>query len=221
MKRIFRIVLFSALTLILLAACGAEEGTPTAGGTTVPDTTGSPSPVGTETAGTETTGTEDTTATVDLTGTAPATDTTQTAETETTATPGGPGTEEVILLECQFCIEGMGNALLVLPEASVFDIVSPSTPGPDTGCNTVDTFGGRQVVLCRGEENISITLDICTNGECTQFEVELQPCPDTGTPGPGVTDTPGAGETGTPTAATGATGTPTPAAGSPTATPTP
>lgn len=231
MKNMSRIFLFSALMLMLLTACAPEEGTPTVVGTLPGDLTASPPALETETPGTaetETTLTAETaeaTATVDLTGTVPATDTTQTAGTATTETLGTPVTgADVILLECQFCLEGMGNAVLVIPEAATFEMVtstaSLSTPGPDTGCTTVDTFGGRQVLLCRGEENTSITLDICVDGNCTQLEVELQSCPDTV---PGVTDTPGFGP-GTPGPTITITPTPggvtdTPAG--PTSTPTP
>lgn len=180
------------------------------------DETETPGAVETEIT-TTTAETPETTATADLTGTAPATDTTATAETGTaiTGTPGIPVTGDVIVLECQFCIEGMGHTLLVFPETSTFEMVGSdaalSTPGPDTGCTMVDSFGGRQVVLCRGEENTSLALDICANGtDCTQVVVELQSCPDILTPGPGVTDTPtpAAGATDTPTSA--ATATPTP-----------
>ena len=229
MKKISRIFLFSALTLmLLLSACGGEEGTPTAGGTVLPNETATEAPAteapaatdSTLTAGTETTGTAET---AETTATEAAT---QAAGTATTETPGTPAAgPEVILLECQFCLEGMGNALLVFDDTATFEMVtdstSLSTPGPDTGCNMVDTFGGRQVVLCRGEENTSLTLNICTDGNnCTQVEVELQSCPDTGTAQPGATDTPAAGVP-TNTAAAEVTATDTPDVGVPTATPTP
>ena len=114
----------------------------------------------------------------------------------------------------------MGNAVLVIPEAATFELVTTAAPGPDTGCTSVDAFGGRQVVLCRGEENTTLTLDICTDTtNCTQLEIELQPCLETGTPAPGATDTPGAGvptDTTTPTP-----GGPTDTPGGPTSTPTP
>jgi hypothetical protein len=228
MKKISRLFLFGALTLVLMiAACAPAEGTAPVADTPIPgDLTASPSPVETETTGTaETATTEpgatlDTTATVDLTTTPAATDTTQTA---TTQTPGVPVTgADLILLECQFCIEGMANAVLVLPETATFEMVADaaalSTPGPDTGCTTVDTFSGRQVVICRSQENTSLTLDICMNGtDCTQLLVELQSCPVTGTPA--ATDTPGAG-VGTATDTPAATVTDTPAvADTPTPTP--
>ena len=124
MKKISRLFLFGALAVVLLtAACAPEEGTSTAVGTLLPDDpTSSPSPAATEgtvTAETETTSTAatETTATVDLTGTAPAaTDTPQTAATDTTQTPSIPVTGDLILLECQFCVENMAHALLVLSD---------------------------------------------------------------------------------------------------------
>lgn len=211
------------MTLVLLiAACAPEEGTPIVVNTPVPgDLTASPPVSETNTAGTE--ATLDTTATVDLTTTPATTDTTQTVATDTTQTAGVPVTgADLILLECQYCIEGMAHALLVIPETATFetitDTASLSTPGPDTGCTTVDTFSGRQVVICRSQENTSLTLNICMNGtDCTQLLVELQSCPQVGTPA--ATETPGAG-VATNTPAADATATDTPAAAD-TPTPTP
>ena len=208
MKNVSRIFLFGVLMFLLLAACTGQQGTPTAIGTAAPgNETAYPGP-GTETTEiaatdvTETAATLDTTATVDLTGTPLATDTTQ--------TPGVPVIGS-IRLECQFCIEGVAHALLVLPETTTFEVLadsaSLSTPGPDMGCNTVDSFNGRQIVICRGEENTSFNVNICTDGtNCTQLLVELQTCP-LGTPQPGATETPG-GPTNTPTTG-GPTNTPT------------
>ena len=218
MKKISRLFLFSALAIILLtAACAPEEEETPTGVATLPPVDLTPSPLATD--GTGTAGTE-TTATPDLTGTAPAaTDTTQTVATDTTQTSSIPVTgDEVILLECQFCVESMAHAVLVLSDVATFELVTSastlSTPGPDTGCETVQTFGGRQVVLCRAEENTSISLNICRDGNCTELEVDLQSCPDSNTPGAatntpapgGVTDTPQA----SPTTGGTATSTPTP-----------
>jgi len=218
MKKISRLFLFGALILMLLTtACSGQEGSPTPAGTTGPgEETSYPPPAETEVTETAETGTAspeatlDTTPTVDLSATAAATDTTE--------TPGVPVTgTDLILLECQFCIEGVAHAMLVLPDTATFESVADtatlSTPGPEMGCNTVDTFNGRQIVICRGEENTSLSLNICTDGNnCTQMLVELQTCPDVATAQPGATDTPGAG---TPTSTPGAgveTDTPTPAA---------
>jgi hypothetical protein len=206
MKKISHYLLLGVLALVLLTACAGQEGSPTAVGTTIPgNETSYPPPA--ETASPE--ATLDMTPTVNVSATAPAA--TETTGTAATPTPGIPVTgTDLILLECQFCIEGMAHTMLVLPDTAIFETVadtaSLSTPGPDMGCNTVDTFNGRQIVICRAEENTSLNLNVCTDGNnCTQLLVELQTCPDTNqpgvtnTPGAGVpTDTPGVGATDTP-----------------------
>ena len=209
MNKISRFLLFGALTLVLLTACTGQEGSPTAVGTTVPaDVTAIFPPVVSQTAeiATNAAGTVDTTATID------------------TATPGVPLTgSDVILLECQYCIQGIAHALLVLPDTASYETVADtatlSTPGPDMGCNTVDTYQGRQVVICRAQENTSLNLNICTDGNnCQQLLVELQSCPlsqngtleanGTNTPEPGLPkNTPVGGTTDTPVVVT-ATSTP-------------
>ena len=192
MKKICRLILCSALTLILLTACAGQEGSATPIGTILGNEfTQTPPGAATETTETAATSPEATleAATLDVSATAP-------AATDTTLTPSVPITgADSILLECQFCIEGIAHALLVLPDTATFETVadtaSLSTPGPDMGCNTVDTFNGRQIVICRGEANTSINLNICTDGNnCTQLLVELQDCPDANPSG--VTNTPGA-----------------------------
>lgn len=198
MKKNIRIFLFGALIILILSACAGQEGSPTAVEPTLPseETLSYPPPLedATETA----------TTLPEATLEATATDTTQTPSIPVTGT-------DLILLECQFCIEDMAHAMLVLPDTATFetiaDIATLSTPGPDMGCNTVDTFNGRQIVICRGAENTSLNLNICADdANCTQLLVELQSCPDTTQPG--VTDTPDA-----------ALPTDTPGAGVPTDTP--
>jgi hypothetical protein len=110
----------------------------------------------------------------------------------------------------------MAHALLVIPEVATFELAT-TVAGANTGCNTVDTFNGRQVVLCRAEENTSITVNICIDGNnCTELLVDLQACPvSASTSEPGApTNTPepgGATDTPEPSPTTGgATSTPTP-----------
>lgn len=190
-----RIFLFCALALVLLTAACAEA-TPTTIATSGPiGGLASPTAIGTEVGGTP-----DTTATIDAATAVGSTDITATAivGTDQTSTPAVPVTGvELTLLECQYCIEGMAHALLILPDTASFETVAGtaaiSPPGSDTGCNTVDTYNGRQVVLCRSQENTSLNLNICTDGNnCAQLLVELQDCPDVVQPG--VTNTPGAGD---------------------------
>jgi len=224
MKRISNVFWFGGLTLILLAACTGQDGSPTATatvvGTTIPgDQTATQPPLGTDSASTATAATPALAGTlgVDLTATIPtSTNIEGAAATGAAQTPGVPVTgADLILLERQFCIEGMAYALLVLPDTAMFQTVADtatlSTPGPDMGCNTVDIYNGRQVVICRGQQNTSLNLNICVDGNsCTPLLVELQSCPQAGAPQPGtaVTDSPGAGVVPTSTVGIGITDTP-------------
>lgn len=212
MKKISRIFLFGALTLVLLTAACTEATATTiatsgpigrlASATALADMAGTPvaSLDTTLTAGTAT----------PLAGTA-TTGAAMTTSPDSAGTPGVPVTgADLVLLECQYCIQGMAHALLVLPDTATFetiaDTASGATPGPDTGCNTVDTYNGRQVVICRGQENTSMNLNICTDSNnCTQLLVELQSCPVTNPSG--ATNTPEASAP-TSTAAIGVTDTP-------------
>jgi hypothetical protein len=220
MNKFSRMFLFCALALVLLtAACASEEGTPTAAETLLPvDLTPSPAVTddGTLTAETET---PSTTETLEVTETTTPEAAQLTPTADGSQTPSIPVTgDEVILLECQFCVDNMAHALLVISEAATFELVTTAA-GADTGCNTVDTFNGKQVVLCRAEENTSITVNICTDGtNCTELLVDLQACPvSANTPEPGgVTNTP---EPGAATATD--TPEPSPTTGGVTSTPTP
>lgn len=221
MKKISRLFLFGALSLALLMAACAEATPTTIVVPTQPvEETASPPPLGTDATGSPV-GTLGTTAIVE-TATVPAgTEGTQAPGADTTQTAEVPVTgADLILLECQFCIEDTAHALLVLPDTAAFEIVADtaSAPGPDTGCNSVDTYNGRQVILCRSQENTSINLNICTDANnCTQLLVELQDCPDVVQPGAPAT---GTLEIGVPTntGEVGVTDTPVPSV-NPTATP--
>jgi hypothetical protein len=156
---------------------------------------------------------------------------TQTPGIGTTATPGIPVTgQDIVLVECQFCVGTRAHALLVLPDTATFQITSPSvspTTTVDTrpNCTTVEINNGRQVVLCSGPELTPLVVNICTDASnCTDFPVDLLACPLTqgGTVNPDGTQTPGnAGAAATSTTSPGgsATSTATPLSGTaPTAT---
>lgn len=203
MKKTSRLFLLGALILVMLtAACGAEEGaTPTLVGTSVPgeaDLTSTPLGGDVETtqtaetetattAETATAGGDGTTPTVSATaGVATQATTDGTAAAGTTRTPGIPVTgPDIILVECQFCVDTMAHALLVLPDTATFEVVSPpastttsTTTTNETNCSTVEVNNGKQVVLCSGPEMTPLTLNICTNGStCTDFPVDLLACP--------------------------------------------
>jgi hypothetical protein len=163
---------------------------------------------------------------------------TQNASTQTTSVVGSPavGTSQtpgipvtgvdIVLVECQFCIDNMAHALLVLPDTATFEVVSStSTTANTTGttvktnCSTIEVNNGKQVVLCSGLEKTPVTLNICTNATtCTTFPVQLQACPlsqsNTAVPATNQTQSP----SDTPAAGTGSA-TPSPAVGAGTATP--
>ena len=227
MNKFSRVFLFGALALVMLtAACASEEGTPTAAETLLPvDLTPSPAVTDDGTLPTETE-TPSTAETLEVTETATPDAVQLTPTADGSQTPSIPVTgDDVILLECQFCVDGKAHTLLVFSEDTTFEIMAPAasvaTPGPDDGCNTVDTFNGKQLVLCRAEENTSITLNICTDANnCTELSVDLQACPvSANTPEPGgSTNTPEPGAA-TPTATVETVESPTTSA--PTSTPTP
>jgi len=156
MAQISRIASLGALTLMLLfAACAPEEGSPTA----------TAQPTSTATIATSTsTPTLRPTSTTTLTPVIPVT---------------GPITASTI---CQFCMDTFTHALLDIPAAATFTVLTPTAPGSattdvSTGCNAVETFRDRQLVLCRAPSNTSLDLNVCQGSDCLQFTIRLQTCP--------------------------------------------
>lgn len=159
MKVISRFFLFGVLTLVLLTtACAGQQRSPTATATT--QATSTP--------------------TIDVTSTSTITVTTSPTTTVTAVIPvTGPTTAELV---CQFCMDTFTHALVVIPAAATFTVLSP-TPSASTpadvsiGCNAVDRFRDRQIVLCRAPSNTSLSMDVCQGEDCHQFTVRLQICP--------------------------------------------
>lgn len=224
MSRTPRLFLFAASILVLLtAACGSEQGATPTGFVVTPFPTGeelSGTPLGlTEPVGTaETTITETPviaetaiggleTATGVVPGTAGTlTNATQPSTVDTTQTPLIPVTgPDIMLVECQFCVDTRAHALLVLPDTASFQIVSPApstttstTADTEAQCTTVEVNNGRQVVLCSGPEMTPLTVNICTDAStCTDFPIDLLACPLSQGGAVGPTQTPGAGGTDT------------------------
>jgi hypothetical protein len=153
MTRFSRQFLLGALTLILLSsACGAfarEEVVIPVGTILAEDQTRLPQPTSTNA------------------GLAAATD--------SSISPIIPITgENVVSLQCQFCVEDETHAVLVFPEFIYFDVVS-TTP---VGCLTADVVNGQRILICRGVQQTSFLLNICSDPtNCLQFPVALQACP--------------------------------------------
>lgn len=186
MKRISRILLGGAFTIILIAAaCAPVAGQ---GALNLPgpllqdDMTDTPTAVATDPTGTA----EPSTATA----------------VDTTLTPSAPGTgPDVISLDCQYCVDSVAHAQLLLPRKATFKVISPpelakndddengDDDGDDDdnsdrmGCRTIDKFRDTKLVLCRAEEDTTITLNICQDDACREVQLTLQSCTlATGTP---------------------------------------
>jgi hypothetical protein len=256
MKKFSRYPLFLALILVMLTtACGADQGTtPTIVGTLLPENHDrTNTPMGpTETIGTTPTPTGSGSAITDETTTngletptvsAGGADSTQAVGTQASSL-GVPQTavvpvtgQDIMLVECQFCVDTRAYALLVLPDTATFKITSPApstttTADAQPSCTTVEVINGRQIVLCSGPEMTPLVVNICADAsKCTDFPVDLLACPLTqegavspaatqnapatgATGGVGATSTSSPGEsvasTATPLSGTAATATATP-----------
>ena len=83
---------------------------------------------------------------------------------------------------CQFCVDQIPHAVVLLPQAAIFSIVSdsgsPVSSASQTAYNTIEALNGQQVVLCFGETGAAIILKLCTNGSsCMQVPIKLSNCP--------------------------------------------
>jgi hypothetical protein len=72
--------------------------------------------------------------------------------------------------------------LLDIPAVATLTVLTP-TPSVaaatdiTTGCNAVETFRDRQLVLCRAPSSTSLSMNVCQGNDCVQFTVNLQTCP--------------------------------------------
>ena len=81
--------------------------------------------------------------------------------------------ENVVLMQCQFCVGEETHAVLIFPDSAYFDVDSSSP----ASCLTADVVNGRRILICRGPQSISFNLSICSDpSNCLQFPVALQPC---------------------------------------------
>lgn len=156
MKSISRLLLFMTLMVVITTACAGQQASPTA---TIPPTD---------------------TATLSVTSTSTAT---LTPTATTTLTPVIPVTGPITASQvCQFCMDTFTYALLDIPAAATFTILTPTVSASEatdvpTGCNTVETFRDRQLVLCRAPSLTSLSMNVCQGEDCVQFTINLQACP--------------------------------------------
>ena len=95
--------------------------------------------------------------------------------TSTPITPIIPITgENVVEMQCQFCVNDLTHAVFIFPDFAIFDVESAS---PVT-CMTAEVINGQRVLVCYGQQSTSFNLKICSdNSNCLLYPVALQPCP--------------------------------------------
>jgi hypothetical protein len=95
--------------------------------------------------------------------------------TGTPLTPIIPITgENVVEMQCQFCVNDLTHAVFIFPDFAIFDVESAL---PVT-CMTAEVINGQRVLVCYGQQSTSFNLKICSdNSNCLLYPVSLQPCP--------------------------------------------
>lgn len=103
--------------------------------------------------------------------------------TSTPLTPIIPITgENVVEMQCQFCVNDLPHAVLIFPDFAIFDVDTSAT-APVT-CLTAEVLNGKRVLVCSGTQLTTFNLKICSDASnCLLFPVALQGCPLAGTPG--------------------------------------
>jgi hypothetical protein len=82
--------------------------------------------------------------------------------------------ENVVSLQCQFCVENEAHAVLIFPDSVSFKV----SGGIPVDCLTAAVTGGKRILVCHGTQSATFNLNICPDSsDCLQFPVALQPCP--------------------------------------------
>jgi hypothetical protein len=80
-----------------------------------------------------------------------------------------------VTLQCQFCVNDVPHAVLIVGENASFNVAEPLTR---VTCLTAQVVNGRRIVLCRGAAQTAFNLNVCTGGtNCSLFPVTLETCP--------------------------------------------
>ena len=105
--------------------------------------------------------------------------------TKTPLTPIIPITgENVVEMQCQFCVNDSTHAVFIFPDFAAFDVES-STP---VTCMTAEVINGKRVLVCYGTQLTTFNLKICSDSSnCLLYPVALQACPLEGTLGTPIT----------------------------------
>lgn len=85
------------------------------------------------------------------------------------------GMDKIASLQCQFCVNDEIHAVLVLAEPASFLVSQPVT---GVNCLTAQVVNDRRIVICRGAQQTSFTLNVCMDGSnCVQLPIALETCP--------------------------------------------
>jgi hypothetical protein len=78
-------------------------------------------------------------------------------------------------LQCQFCVNDEIHAVLLIPQAATFLV---SDPIAGINCLTAQMVNEQRIVICRGAQQTSFTLNVCIVGSaCSQIPITLESCP--------------------------------------------
>lgn len=82
---------------------------------------------------------------------------------------------DVVSLQCQFCVNDQAHAVLIMSDQASFSVADPNS---GITCATAQEVNGKRILLCRGPQQSTFTLNICVDAtNCLQFPVTLQLCP--------------------------------------------
>ncbi len=82
---------------------------------------------------------------------------------------------DVVSLQCQFCVNDETHAVLIMSSQAFFNVAEPNS---GVTCLSAQEVNGRRILLCRGAQNASFTLNVCVDkANCLEFPITLQPCP--------------------------------------------
>lgn len=97
--------------------------------------------------------------------------------TSTLLTPSIPITgENVVEMQCQFCVNDRPHAILIFPDFAIFDV--DTTAANPVTCLTAEVLNGKRVLVCNGTQLTTFNLKICSDpSNCLLFPVALQGCP--------------------------------------------
>ena len=97
--------------------------------------------------------------------------------------------ENVVEMQCQFCVNDQPHAVLIFPDFAIFDVDTLAS-APVT-CLTAEVLNGKRVLVCSGTQLTTFNLKICSDpSNCLLFPVALQGCPLQGAGNTSVTVTP-------------------------------